>query len=107
MTHCLDSGHALQVKDMSGQEPNGLAECSFLCLLDRMLVTNLTSLGICAMDYHGDPSLNSDTPGLISDRVSRRKVSFICLPIRSCDSSDYALAHGETSSSEMPIDGYL
>jgi hypothetical protein len=45
------SGHALQVKDMSGQESNGLAEC------------------ICAMDYHGDPYSYSYTPGLISDNT--------------------------------------
>jgi len=63
------SGHALQVKDMSGQEPNGLAECSLLCPPDGMLVTNIISLGICAMDYHGVPYSNSDTPGLISDNI--------------------------------------
>ena len=40
-TRCLDSGHALQVKDMSGQEPNGLAECTLLCHLDGMPGTNL------------------------------------------------------------------
>jgi len=45
------SGHALQVKDMSGQESNGLAEC------------------ICAIDYHGDPYSYSYTPGLISDNT--------------------------------------
>jgi len=72
-----------------------------------MLATNIISLGICAMDYHGDSLLNSNTPGLISDDVSRRKVLFICLPIRSFDFSDYASTHGETSSSEMSIDGYL
>lgn len=92
---------------MSGQESNGLAECSFLCLLGGMLVANLISLGICAMDYRGDPYLNSYTPGLISDNVSRRKASFNCLPIRSFDSSDYASSHSETSSSAMSIDGYL
>jgi hypothetical protein len=92
---------------MSGQESNGLAECSLLCPLDGMSVTNQISLGICAIDYLGNPSLNSYTPGLISDNVSRRKVSFICLPIRSFDSSDYASTHGETSSLEMSIDGYL
>lgn len=92
---------------MSGLESNGLAECSLLCLLDGMSVTNLTSLGICAMDYHGGPHLNSNTPGLIPDNVSCRNVSFICLPIRSFDSSDYASTHGETPSSEMSIDGYL
>jgi hypothetical protein len=59
------------------------------------------------MDYHGDPYLNSDTPGLISDDVSPRKMSFICLPIRPFDSSDYASSYGETSSSEMPINGNL
>jgi hypothetical protein len=59
------------------------------------------------MDYHGDPYLNSYTPGLISDNVGCRKVSFNCLPIHSFDSSDYASTHGETSSSEMSIDGYL
>ena len=59
------------------------------------------------MDYLGDPYLNSDTPGLISTNVSCRKVLFICLPIRSFDSSDYASTYGETSSSEMSIDGNL
>jgi len=83
------SGHALQVKDMSGQEPNGLAEC------------------ICAKDYQGVPYRNSYTPGLISDGVRPRKVSFTCLPIRSFDFPDYASTHGETSSSELSIDGYL
>jgi hypothetical protein len=92
---------------MSGQESDGLAECSLLCPLDGMPMTNIISLGICAMDYHGVPYSNSYTPGLISDDVSRRQVSFICLPIRSFDSSDYASSHGETSSSEMSIDGYL
>jgi hypothetical protein len=70
-------------------------------------VTNLISLGICAKDYQGVPYLNSDTPGLISDDVRPRKVSFMCFPIRSFDSPDYASTHGETSSSEMSIDGYL
>ena len=92
---------------MSGQEYNGLAECSLLCLLDGMPATNLISLGICAMDYYGDPYLNSYTPGLISDNVSRCKVLLICLLIRSCDPSDYASTHGEKTSSEMSIDGYL
>jgi len=46
------SGHALQAKDMSGYEPNGLAEC------------------ICAMDYRADdPYPRSNTPGLIADNV--------------------------------------
>jgi len=106
LTHCLVSGHALQVKDMSGQESNGLAEC-LLCPLDGMPVTNLISLGICAKDYHGNPYLESDTPGLISDIVSLRGVSFICVPIRSFDSSDYASTHGETTSSGMSVDGHL
>jgi hypothetical protein len=107
LTHRLVSGHALQVKDMSGQESNGLAECSLLRPPDGMPVTNLISLGICAIDYHGDPYLNSHTPGLITDNVSHCKVLFICLPIYSFDSSDHAWTHGETSSSEMSIDGYL
>ena len=107
LTHCLVSGHALQVKDMSGQESNGLAECSLLCPLDRMPVTNIISLGICAMDYHGVPYSDSYTPGLISDDVSRHKASFICLLIRSFDTLDYASSHGETPSSEMSINGHL
>jgi hypothetical protein len=107
LIHCLVSGHALQVKDMSGQESNGLAECSLLYLLDGMPVANLISLGICAMDYHGDPYLNSYTPGLISDNVSPRKVWFIRLPIRSFDSPDYASIYGQTPSSKMSIDSYL
>ncbi|KAH9995800.1 caspase domain-containing protein [Russula vinacea] len=46
------SGHALQAKDMSGHEPNGLAEC------------------ICAMDYRADhPYPKSNMPGLIADNV--------------------------------------
>jgi len=48
------SGHALQAKDMSGYEPNGLAEC------------------ICAMDYLADsdhPYPPSNTSGLIADNV--------------------------------------
>ena len=75
-----------------------------------MLVTNIISLGICAMDYLGDPMdpyMNSYTPGLISDNVGCRKVLFNCLPICSFDSLDNASTHGETSSSEMSTDGYL
>lgn len=72
-----------------------------------MLKTNIISLGICAMDYLGDPYMNSYTPGLISDNVGCRKMLFNCLPICSFDSLDYASTHGETSSSEMSIDGYL
>jgi uncharacterized caspase-like protein len=65
------SGHALQAKDMSGYEPNGLAEC------------------ICAMDYRADdPYPRSNTPGLIADNVGRREEPSICLPIRS-----FALGH--------------
>ena len=36
-----------------------------------MPVTNRTLLGICAVDYLGNPYLNADTPGLIVDDVSR------------------------------------
>jgi hypothetical protein len=59
------------------------------------------------MDYNGDPYLDFDTPGLISNNVSRRKVSFICLLIRLCDSSDYVSTYGGPSPSEMSIDGFL
>jgi hypothetical protein len=89
LTHCLVSGHALQAKDMSGYEPNGLAECSLLCLLGGIPVTNGISLGICAMDYRADdPYPRSNTPGLIADNVGRREEPSICLPIRS-----FALGH--------------
>jgi len=80
---------------------------SFLCLFDGMPVINVISLGICAMDYHGVPYLHSDTPGLISGNVSPRKESCIRLPIRSFNPLDHASSHGETSSSEMSIDGHL
>ena len=59
------------------------------------------------MDYLGDPYMNSYTPGLISDNVGCHKVLFNCLPICPFDPLDNASTHGETSSSEMSIDGYL
>jgi hypothetical protein len=62
---------------MSGQEPNGLAECSLLCLRDGMAVTNGLSLGICAIDYQGDPYLESYTPGLVSNIVSHYKELYL------------------------------
>ncbi len=62
---------------MSGQEPSGLAECSLLCLCDGIPVTNGLSLGICAMDYEGDPYLGSYTPGLVSDNVSHHKELYL------------------------------
>jgi len=46
------SGHAVQVKDLNGDESDGLDEC------------------ICAMDYDcNDPSPNPDTHGLIVDDI--------------------------------------
>ncbi|KAI0273268.1 peptidase C14, caspase domain-containing protein [Russula aff. rugulosa BPL654] len=46
------SGHATQIKDLDGDEADGLDEC------------------ICAMDYIGDdPSPNSDTTGIIVDDI--------------------------------------
>jgi hypothetical protein len=35
LTRCLVSGHALQVEDWSEYKPNGLIECSLLCLSRR------------------------------------------------------------------------
>ncbi|KAH9995799.1 caspase domain-containing protein [Russula vinacea] len=67
------SGHALQAKDMSGYDTNGLAECSLLCLVGGMSVTNGISVGICAMDYRGDdPYPLSNTPGLVADNVMHK-----------------------------------
>ncbi|KAH8983984.1 caspase domain-containing protein [Lactarius hatsudake] len=45
------SGHATQIKDTHGDEPDGLDEC------------------MCAMDYMGDPQSSSSptTPGIIAD----------------------------------------
>jgi len=46
------SGHGIQIKDINGDESDGLDEC------------------ICAMDYIGDdPYPNSDTPGVIVDDI--------------------------------------
>jgi hypothetical protein len=70
----LVSGHGVQIKDMDGDESDGLDECSLLCLLSGMPVINGIFPGICAMDYIGDdPYPNSNTPGLIVDDVSRRE----------------------------------
>ena len=47
-----------------------------------MPVTNKTLLGICAMDYLGNPYLNADTPGLIVDDVGRLEQQYVsCRPI--------------------------
>ena len=35
LTNCLDSGHALQVGDLSQYKPNGRIDCSLLCLSRR------------------------------------------------------------------------
>lgn len=53
-----------------------------------MPVTNSILLGICAVDYLGDPYLNANTPGLIVDDVSRlerqRVLLLIRFSLRSC-----------------------
>ena len=59
---------------MTGYEPTGLAECSLPYLLGGMPVTSGISVGICAIDYRGDDTFPlSNTPGLVSDNVSRRE----------------------------------
>jgi hypothetical protein len=91
MAHCLVSGHAVQVKDMSGYEQSGFAECWLLCFLGGVPVANGISLGICAMDYLGEvPNPNANTPGLIVDNVSRHEELRICLPICPFDSLGHA-----------------
>ena len=72
LTPRLVSGHAVQIKDLDGDEDDGLDECLFLlCLFSGIPVMNGISLGICAVDYHANyPSPNPDTPGIIVDDVS-------------------------------------
>ena len=81
----LVSGHGIQIKDMNGDESDGLDECSLLCLLGEMPVIDGIFPGICAMDYIGDdPYPNTNTRGLIVDDVSRRKHPiFVCRSVRS------------------------
>ena len=76
---------------MSGYDTNGLAECSLLCLVGGMPVTNGISVGICAMDYRGDdPYPLSNTPGLVADNVSCHEEPNIRTPICSFDSLGHA-----------------
>jgi hypothetical protein len=72
LTPRLDSGHAVQIKDLDGDEDDGLDECLFLLsLLSGISVMSRIFLGICAVDYSGDiRSPNPDTPGIIVDDVS-------------------------------------
>ena len=72
LTPRLVSGHAVQIKDLDGDEDDGLDECPFLlCLFSEIPVINEISLGICAVDYRANnPSPNPDTPGIIVDDVS-------------------------------------
>ena len=78
MTHFVVSGHGVQIDDLDGDEPDGLDECSLPRVLSGVPVTNRTLLGICAMDYLGNPYQNADTPGLIVDDVSRFEQQFVC-----------------------------
>ena len=80
----LVSGHGVQIKDVDGDESDGLDECPLLYFLGGMPVVNGIFPGICAMDYTGDePYPNSDTPGLIVDDVSHHKhLTFVCQSIR-------------------------
>jgi hypothetical protein len=43
-----------------------------------MPVTNGILLGICAMDYLGNPYQNADTPGLIVDDASGLEQQRVC-----------------------------
>lgn len=45
LTHCPVSGHGVQIKDLDGDEIDGLDECLLLCLLLATPVTN-------EMEYH-------------------------------------------------------
>ncbi len=74
---------------MNGDEPDGLDECSFPGILSGMAVTNRISLGICAVDYLGNPYLSADTPGLIVDDVS----PIIHQPQRVCLLTNHHSAH--------------
>lgn len=74
LAYYLVSGNSEQIKDTNGDEPDGIDECSLLCLLGGVILTTGLSLGICAMDYRNDdPRPNANKPGLIVDNVSRCK----------------------------------
>jgi hypothetical protein len=76
----------MQVKDMDEDEDDGLDECSFLCTLRGIAVTNWILLGICAADYSGGaaPYLHDEhTPGIITDDVSYLEQLRISPPISS------------------------
>ena len=82
MARCLVSGHGVQIKDLNGDERDGFDECSLLCLLGGLLVTNRISSGICAIDYRNNvPNPNPNTPGIIVDDVGRLEQHRINLPI--------------------------
>ena len=105
LARCLVSGHGIQIKDLEGDELDGQDECSLLCLICGMPVTNGILLGICALDYRGEDLYPSaHTPGLIVDDVSCHCITNF-VPIRSFDSLGHARNHGEISSSGMSLDG--
>jgi len=54
-----------------GDKPDGKNECSLPCILSETSVTKRILLGICAVDYLGNPYLCANTPVLIVDDVSR------------------------------------
>ena len=106
LTPRLVSGHAVQIKDLDGDEDDGLDECLFLLFLfGGIPVMSRILLGICAVDYSGDNrSPNPDTPGIIVDDVSYsepyhvslyQSVPWIFL--------DHAPNHGEASSVAMSL----
>ena len=78
LTHLVVSGHGVQIDDLDGDEPDGKDECPSTCILSGMPVTNRMLLGICAVDYLGNPYLNANTPGLIVDDVSCLEQQRIC-----------------------------
>ena len=91
LTPCLVSGHALQVKDLSGYKLSGLAGCLLLCFLSGMPATNGIYLGICDMDYdRNDGNSNANTPGLIVDNVGCHEELRIRLLIRYFGTLDHA-----------------
>jgi hypothetical protein len=110
LVHCLVSGHGKQIKDMNGDESDGLDECSLLpSLRDAYGMTNGISLGICAMDYRGDdnPYENAHTHGLIVDDVSHHEQPRIHLPICTFYSLAHAYNLGATSSSPLSLVRYV
>ena len=70
-----------------------------------MPVTNRILLGICAVDYLGNPYQNADTPGLIVDDVSGLEQQRVCCNL--FFPSDHARDHGQISSSAMSLDCYF